>query len=153
VQPFAIGRSALKRFPGLAFEPSDADFIAENLNSVIQSCQNDKRGYQFNQSPFTRQRASERCRIQYAVTLEEMRLRPAQPRNYKPGTCILRSVQFLRSATVKRSRKGFALIIFSRLVRPVAFPDLLVEQPTKFDFVINHHRQGARPRNRTDQLY
>src|SRR5262249_20449569 len=32
----------------------------------------------------------------------------------------LRSAQFLRSATVKRSRKGFALMIFSRLVRPVA---------------------------------
>src|SRR6266487_981010 len=40
--------------------------------------------------------------------------------NYKRGTCILRSAQFLRSATVKRSRNGFALIIFSRLVRPVA---------------------------------
>ena len=113
MQPFAIGRSALKRFPGLAFEPSDADFIAENLNSVIQSCQNDKRGYQFNQSPFTRQRASERCRIQYAVTLEEMRLRPAQPRNYKPGTCILRSVQFLRSATVKRALTAVDVVIQS----------------------------------------
>jgi putative ABC transport system substrate-binding protein len=32
----------------------------------------------------------------------------------------LRSAQFLRSAAVKRSRKGFALIIFSRLVGPVA---------------------------------
>src|SRR6266516_1618729 len=40
--------------------------------------------------------------------------------NYKRGTCILRSAQFLRSATVKRSRNGFALIIFSRLLRPVA---------------------------------
>src|SRR5215467_10531052 len=40
--------------------------------------------------------------------------------NYKRGTCILRSAQFLRSVTVKRSRKGFALISFSRLVRPVA---------------------------------
>jgi hypothetical protein len=39
--------------------------------------------------------------------------------SYRPGTCILRSAQLLRSATVKRSRKGFALIIFSRLVRPV----------------------------------
>ena len=42
VQPYAIGRSSLKRFPVLAFEASDADFIAENLNSVIQSCQNDR---------------------------------------------------------------------------------------------------------------
>jgi hypothetical protein len=42
VQPFAIGRSSLKKFPVLAFESDDADFIAENLNSVIQSCQNDK---------------------------------------------------------------------------------------------------------------
>src|SRR6516162_1964793 len=42
VQPFAIGRSSLKRFPVLAFETSDADFIAENLSSVIQSCQNDR---------------------------------------------------------------------------------------------------------------
>ena len=41
-QPFAIGRSSLKRFPVLAFEPGDADRIAENLNSVIQSCQNDR---------------------------------------------------------------------------------------------------------------
>jgi hypothetical protein len=40
VQPFPIKRSSLKRFPVLAFEASDADFIAENLNSVIQSCQN-----------------------------------------------------------------------------------------------------------------
>jgi len=40
VQPFAIKRSSLKRVPVLAFESSDADFIAENLNSVIQSCQN-----------------------------------------------------------------------------------------------------------------
>jgi hypothetical protein len=35
VQPYAIGRSSLKRFPVLAFESSDADFIAENLNSVM----------------------------------------------------------------------------------------------------------------------
>jgi hypothetical protein len=42
VQPFAIKRSSLKRFPVLAFEASDADFIAERLNSVIQSCQNDR---------------------------------------------------------------------------------------------------------------
>src|SRR3989442_13283495 len=40
------------------------------------------------------------------------------PGNYEPGMRILRSAQFLRSATVNRSRKGFALIIFSRLVRP-----------------------------------
>jgi len=42
VQPYAIGRSSLKRFPVLAFETSDSDFIAENLSSVIQSCQNDR---------------------------------------------------------------------------------------------------------------
>jgi hypothetical protein len=42
VQPYAIGRSSLKRFPVLAFESSDTDFIAENLNSVIHSCQNDE---------------------------------------------------------------------------------------------------------------
>jgi hypothetical protein len=42
VQPFAIGRSSLKRFPVLAFELGDAELIATNLNSVIQSCQNDK---------------------------------------------------------------------------------------------------------------
>ena len=42
VQPYAVGRSSLKRFPVLAFEASDTDFIAENLNSVIQSCQNDR---------------------------------------------------------------------------------------------------------------
>jgi hypothetical protein len=42
VQPFAIRRSSLKRFPVLAFESSDADFIAENLSSVVQSCQNDR---------------------------------------------------------------------------------------------------------------
>jgi len=42
VHPYAIGRSSLKRFPVLAFEASDADFIAENLNSVIQGCQNDR---------------------------------------------------------------------------------------------------------------
>jgi hypothetical protein len=42
VQPFAIKHSSLKRFPALAFEASDADFIAETLNSVIQSCQNDR---------------------------------------------------------------------------------------------------------------
>src|SRR5262245_24024233 len=42
VQPFAIRRSSLKRFPVLAFGSSDADFIAENLNSVIQGCQNDR---------------------------------------------------------------------------------------------------------------
>jgi hypothetical protein len=41
-QPFAIGRSSLKRFPVLAFESSDANLIAENLNSVIQICQNDR---------------------------------------------------------------------------------------------------------------
>jgi hypothetical protein len=40
--PFAIERSPLKRFPVLAFESGDADLIAENLNSVIQSCQNDR---------------------------------------------------------------------------------------------------------------
>jgi hypothetical protein len=42
VQPYAIGRSSLKRFPVLAFEANDADFIAENLNSVIHNCQNDR---------------------------------------------------------------------------------------------------------------
>jgi hypothetical protein len=42
VQPFAIRRSSLKRFPVLAFESGDADVIAENLNSVVQSCQNDR---------------------------------------------------------------------------------------------------------------
>jgi hypothetical protein len=42
VQPFAIRRSSLKRFPVLAFEPGDADLIAESLNSVVQSCQNDR---------------------------------------------------------------------------------------------------------------
>jgi len=42
VQPYAIGRSSLKRFPVLAFEAGDADLIAENLNSVVQSCQNDR---------------------------------------------------------------------------------------------------------------
>jgi hypothetical protein len=42
VQPYAIGRSSLKRFPVLAFEVNDADFIAENLNSVIHKCQNDR---------------------------------------------------------------------------------------------------------------
>jgi hypothetical protein len=42
VQPFAIRRSSLKRFPVLAFESSDADFIAERLDSVIQGCQNDR---------------------------------------------------------------------------------------------------------------
>src|SRR5262245_8507329 len=40
--------------------------------------------------------------------------------NYEPGARIFRSAQFLRSATVNRSRKGFALTSFSRLVRPVA---------------------------------
>jgi hypothetical protein len=40
--PFAIERSSLRRLPVLAFEAGDADSIAENLNSVIQSCQNDK---------------------------------------------------------------------------------------------------------------
>src|SRR5262249_31767297 len=39
---------------------------------------------------------------------------------YRRGTRILRSAQFLRSATVKPSRKGFALMIFSRFARPVA---------------------------------
>jgi hypothetical protein len=42
VYPFAIERSSLKRFPVLAFEQSDADLIAENISSVVQSCQNDK---------------------------------------------------------------------------------------------------------------
>jgi hypothetical protein len=42
VQPYAIGRSSLKRFPVLAFEANDADFIAQNLNSVIHNCQNDR---------------------------------------------------------------------------------------------------------------
>jgi hypothetical protein len=42
VQPFAIGRSSLKRFPVFAFEAADADLIAANLNGVIQSCQNDR---------------------------------------------------------------------------------------------------------------
>jgi hypothetical protein len=42
VQPFAIGRSSLKRFPVLAFESGDADLITENLNSVVQGCQNDR---------------------------------------------------------------------------------------------------------------
>jgi hypothetical protein len=42
MQPYAIKRSSLKRFPVLAFEASDTDFIAENLNSVIRSCQNDR---------------------------------------------------------------------------------------------------------------
>src|SRR5258708_35382489 len=42
VQPFAIRRSSLKRFPVLAFESGDADLIAESLNSVVQSCQNDR---------------------------------------------------------------------------------------------------------------
>src|SRR5262245_37100465 len=42
VQPFAVGRSSLKRFPVLAFEAADADLIAANLNGVIQSCQNDR---------------------------------------------------------------------------------------------------------------
>src|SRR5262245_22587752 len=40
--PFAIERSSLKRFPVLAFEAGDADLIFESLNSVIQSCQNDR---------------------------------------------------------------------------------------------------------------
>jgi hypothetical protein len=40
--PFAIERSSVKRFPVLAFEASDADLIFENLNGVIQSCQNDR---------------------------------------------------------------------------------------------------------------
>ena len=34
MQPFAIGRSSLKRFPVLAFEATDAGLIAENLSSV-----------------------------------------------------------------------------------------------------------------------
>jgi len=42
VPPFSIERSSLKRFPLLAFEGKDADLIAENLNSVIKSCQNDR---------------------------------------------------------------------------------------------------------------
>jgi hypothetical protein len=42
VRPFAIRRSSLKRFPVIAFEASDVDLIAENLNSVIKSCRNDK---------------------------------------------------------------------------------------------------------------
>jgi hypothetical protein len=42
VHPFAIGRSSLKRFPALAFESGDADLIAQNLDSVVQSCQNDR---------------------------------------------------------------------------------------------------------------
>ena len=42
VQPYAIGRSFVKRFPVLAFESSDTDFIPKNLNSVIHSCQNDR---------------------------------------------------------------------------------------------------------------
>jgi len=42
LQPYAIGRSSLKRFPVLAFESGDADYIAERLNSVIQSCQSDR---------------------------------------------------------------------------------------------------------------
>jgi len=42
VQPYAIGRSSLKRFPVLAFEANDTDVIAENLNSVIHNCQNDR---------------------------------------------------------------------------------------------------------------
>jgi hypothetical protein len=41
-QPFAIGRSSLKRFPVLAFEAGDADLIAANLNGVMQGCQNDR---------------------------------------------------------------------------------------------------------------
>ena len=41
-QPYAIGRSSLKRFPVLAFEANDVDFIADNLNSVVHSCQNDR---------------------------------------------------------------------------------------------------------------
>ena len=41
-KPFTIGRSSLKRFPVLAFEAGDADPVAENLNSVIRSCQNDR---------------------------------------------------------------------------------------------------------------
>jgi len=40
LQPYAIRRSSPKRFPVLAFEANDADFIAENLNSVIHNCQN-----------------------------------------------------------------------------------------------------------------
>jgi hypothetical protein len=42
IQPFAIGRSSVKRFPVLAFGSNDVDFIAENLNGVVQSCQNDR---------------------------------------------------------------------------------------------------------------
>jgi hypothetical protein len=42
VQPFAIKRSSLQRFPVLAFGSGDVDFIAENLNGVVQSCQNDR---------------------------------------------------------------------------------------------------------------
>jgi hypothetical protein len=42
LRPFAIGRSSLKRFPVLAFGSGDVDFIAENLNGVVQSCQNDR---------------------------------------------------------------------------------------------------------------
>ena len=40
--PFAIKRSSLRRFPVLAFGSGDADLIAESLNGVIQSCQNDR---------------------------------------------------------------------------------------------------------------
>ena len=40
--PVSVLRASLKRFPVLAFEGSDADLIAENLNGVIRSCQNDK---------------------------------------------------------------------------------------------------------------
>ena len=47
-------------------------------------------------------------------------VRSARGHDYEAGTRILRSAQLWRSATVKRSRKGLALMIFSRLVRPVA---------------------------------
>jgi hypothetical protein len=40
--PFAIKRSSLRRFPVLAFGSGDADLIAESVNGVIQSCQNDR---------------------------------------------------------------------------------------------------------------
>jgi hypothetical protein len=52
---------------------------------------------------------------------------PTCKRGYERRMRILRSAQFLRSATVKRSRNGFALTSFSRLVRPVASALAMVE--------------------------
>src|SRR6266436_2364699 len=63
----------------------------------------------------------------------------------EPRPRILRSTQLLRSATVKPSRNGLALTIFSRVVRPVASALAMMEAASAFSGAERIASAPARP--------